>query len=139
MTRIVFILSIYLLCFARPIVVPAQEKPIKVYGSYMNMKTNGEHASGYSVDLWAQGKKMIGIIRVHRGLMGDPPAGLLEDVLFDPQTHAFSFTARTSLGLFPDQTHSNEPSQDVLTFKGTLTKRRLSGTLVLINRLCKDR
>ncbi|HEV8591253.1 MAG TPA: hypothetical protein VGQ55_04050 [Pyrinomonadaceae bacterium] len=119
------------------ITVSAQAKSVRAFGSYEHVISDGEHASGYSLDLWSYGGKLIGIIRVHRGLIGDPPAGLLEDVVYSPSLHKLTFRSKATLGLFSDSTHNEVPSQDLLNFTGILTSSRLTGTIVMENRLCE--
>jgi len=138
MSRSIICFSLFVILVVSAGYTSAQDLPVKEFGSFMRVRSDGEHASGYTVDLWTHGTKIIGIIRIHRGLMGDPPAGLLENVLYDPRTRALSFSARASLGLFFDSTHNNVPSKDVFTFRGTVTKQRLRGVLSSKNLLCKD-
>jgi hypothetical protein len=122
------------------IIVPRRnDSPVKQFGSFQKVKTDGEHASGYSVDLWKENGKLIGLIAVHRGLIGDPPTGLIENVQFDPQTKKFSFTAKLTIGQFYDKTHEDVPSQDILKFDGTLTNKKLAGTVKMTNQLCPDK
>jgi hypothetical protein len=117
--------------------VVAQGKSVRAFGSYEHVTSDGEHASGYSLDLWSYGGKLVGIIRVHRGLMGDPPAGLLEDVVYDPSSHKLSFRSKVTLGLFSDTARKEVPSRDLLTFTGTVTPARLNGTILTENKLCE--
>ena len=115
---------------------PAQtrsELPVRPIGTFMRIKSDdGEHASGYDVALWKQGAKIYGLISAHEGLIGDPPAGLLENVRFDPRTKKFSFTAKLSLGVDGD----NIPSHDIFEFEGTLTATRLAGNLLIKDEQC---
>jgi hypothetical protein len=123
-----------------PIVKPKDELiPVKPIGTFMNVKTDGEHASGYTIKLWKQDDKVYGSISVHRGLMGDPPTGILENVKFEPQTKVLSFTAKLSVGQFFDENHNNVPSQNRFEFKGTLTNKKLQGNLRMTNELCSNK
>ena len=105
----------------------AREVRVKPLGTFMKVWSNGEHASGYEVELWKQGAQIFGMIHAHRGLIGDPPAGLLENVRFDPKTRKFSFTAKLSLGQFSE----NKGTHDLFKFEGALTGTRLTGTLLI--------
>jgi hypothetical protein len=109
------------------------ELPVKPLGTFMRVKSDdGEHAYGYDVALWKQGSKIYGLISAHAGLIGDPPAGLLENVRFDPRTKKLSFTAKLSLGVDGD----NVPSHDIFVFEGMLTATRLAGNLLVKNEQC---
>lgn len=134
MIRLLFA-CVFLLTCLFPLEVLSQAK-VKPFGEYQKVWSDGEHASGYSLSLWMEGGKLIGIIRVHSGLVGDPPAGLLEDVSYSARTHKFSFKAKWSAGLYSDPTHRDVPSQDVLSFTGVVTQARVKGKLVLDNLLC---
>jgi hypothetical protein len=91
---------------APPIELP-DNSAIKPFGAFMKVRGDGEHCSGYDVELWTRGEKFCGIISVHRGLCGDPPAGQLENIQFDPRTKKLSFSAKVSI---------SAPSRDVLEF-----------------------
>lgn len=120
-----------------PPVEPKPESPVKVVGDFTNVKSNGEHQWGYSVELWRQGDKIYGLISGSDSsrLIGDPPTGLLENVQFDPKTGRLSFRAKLTLGLF----FGVEPSRDVYQFEGVLTKKKLLGSLLATNELCPDK
>ena len=115
--------------------IPAKaESPVKPFGQFMKVKGDGEHCRGYDVELWTQDEKMYGVMSVHRGLCGDPPAGRLENVQFDPRTKKLSFKAKVSISL----DYNDVPSHDVLEFDGFLTPQRLYGTLTTTDQLCPD-
>jgi len=119
---------------------PKDESPVKVIGDFSNQKGDGEHCYGYSVELWKQDEKMYGLISAQEfGLCGDTPAGLLEDIQFDPQTKKISFRAKLSMGLYYDANNSNVPSQDVFEFDGVLKAKKLNGMLKITNELCSDK
>jgi hypothetical protein len=138
---LVFLTSLCGAVAAQKPLAPAAKKelPVKVFGIFMRIKSNGEHAYGYSVELWQQGAKIYGLISAHDGLIGDPPTGLLENVKFDPKTKKFSFRAKLTLGMVFSKEYDNVPSRDVFEFQGTLTKMRLAGTLSTTNELCPDK
>jgi hypothetical protein len=106
-----------------------KELPVKPIGTFMRVKSDGEHAYGYDIELWKQGDKICGLISAHQGLIGDPPTGLLENVRFDPKTRRFSFTAKLSLGMLVGNDDKEIPSHDVFEFDGTLTDTRIAGNL----------
>jgi hypothetical protein len=99
-----------------PTVKPAAEQ-IKALGDFTNVKSNGEHQWGYSVEIWKQGNKILGLISGDSAsrLIGDPPTGLLENISFDAKTGKLSFRA-----VLPS---------DVYEFDGVLTKEKLKGKL----------
>jgi hypothetical protein len=101
-----------------PTVSPAAEAPVKPIGDYTNVKSNGEHQWGYSVELWKQADQIHGLMSGDSAsiLIGDPPTGILEDIVFDAATGKISF--KTKL-----------PSY-VYQFEGVLTKKKLSGRLL---------
>lgn len=113
--------------------------PVKVAGYFTNVRDNGQHAYGYTVELWKQGGKLYGLISASEGLSGDSPTGILENVHFNSKTKKFSFTAKLTLGRFFDKTHDDVDSQDIFQFAGTLTATRVTGRLTTANELCADR
>lgn len=115
------------------------ESPVKIIGSFSKVISDGEHASGYDVELWRQGDKIFGLISAHRGLIGDPPTGILENVRYDSATKRLSFRAKLTLGIFFDKNNSNVPSRDIFEFQGIQTNKRLQGELKMINELCADK
>ena len=87
--------------------------------------STGEHCSGWSVELWRSAGAFFGQIEHHRGLCGDPPMGLLEDIHHDPRDGRFSFKSKISDGVDA----RGKPSCDRLMFRGTLGGARLAGEL----------
>lgn len=86
---------------------------------------DGEHCNGYDVELWNNNGSLIGMIHHHRGLCGDPPAGLIEDVSYDKKTGALSFQARLSDGWAG--LNASEPTKDIIVFRGVLANKMLRG------------
>jgi|SRR5215471_7587153 len=117
---------------AAPMTACAAVKPI---GEFSNMRYTAEHAYGYSVQLWQDGDRFLGLFMSAFGLAGDTPTGLLEDVKFNPSTGALSFTARLTVGSAYLGEGRQEPTRDVFTFKGSLHGRLISGTLTHTDRL----
>jgi hypothetical protein len=109
----------------KPTVTPITESPVKSIGHFANVKSNGEHQWGFYVELWRQDDKIYGWMSGtdYSRIVGDAPAGILEDVQFDPKTGKISFKAELS---------------DVHEFDGFLTKNKLSGSLLIKNDLCGD-
>ncbi|MEJ2111177.1 MAG: hypothetical protein P8Z37_14945, partial [Acidobacteriota bacterium] len=60
---------------------------LKGIGTSQNVRSNGELADGYSVSLWSWEGKLVGFLSPHRGLMGDPPMGMLADIEYDSSPH----------------------------------------------------
>lgn len=120
----------------QPAVEPKIEQAVNAFGEFTNVKSDGEHEWGYSVQVWRQGDEIYGLIsgQSEPRLIGDAPAGLLESTNFDPKTGGFSFRAKLTLGLF-----AGKPSQNVYEFEGILTKKRLEGSLTTTNELCPDK
>ena len=107
------------------------DRPLRVIGSFSNIRFTEEHAYGYDVELWRDGDSVIGLISAADGLQGDTPTGILENVRFDSRTGGLSFTAKltcTRRQIGPDGNWLS-PSHDLFQFSGTLKPRVLVGTL----------
>jgi hypothetical protein len=70
------------------------------------------------------------LLLVYTGAPSDPPAGILEDVKFNPRSGNLSFSARLSTGLVYGRGYSGVASRDRFTFKGFLTRTQVRGTLM---------
>jgi hypothetical protein len=112
-----------------------QKREIRPIGCFVNVRSDGEHADGFSIKLWAFGSRIIGLIDYHRGLAGDPPMGILMDVEYAPLTGKIAFEAKLTSGLHYCREHKGVPSQDLLSFLGFLRDDRLEGRIVLRNQL----
>jgi hypothetical protein len=113
---------------ATPQVSPSD--PIKVLGDFQHITHTTEDAFGYSLQLWKQGNQVFGLLFVYLGPPSDPPAGLLEDVKFDPRTKQLSFSARLSTGVRSSGAGKwDVPSRDRYSFRGVLSGREVVGTL----------
>ena len=108
---------------------------LKGIGAFQNVRSDGEHADGYSVSLWSREGKIFGLISHHRGLIGDPPMGILTDVQYDPSSGDISFKARITDGIHYCKEHNGVPSRDLISFHGILKKDMLEGDLVLTDEL----
>ncbi len=111
------------------------ENPITSIGCFMNVKSNGEHAYGYSAQLWLQGYRIIGFIYYHCGLAGDAPMGMLADVHYDAPSGKISFKAKLTSGLHSCRIHKNIPSHDLLSFNGFLKPDGLVGDIRIEDQL----
>jgi hypothetical protein len=105
------------------------EPSIAFLGTYSNMRYTEEHAYGTQLDLWQQEEEIFGHFLHSAGLMGDPPTGRLENLIFDPKTGRLSFTARLTLGLDNCSEHEGAPSRDVFEFEGVLDRETITGAL----------
>ena len=114
-----------------PVLKSAEDsaRPVAVVGHFTNMTNTEEHAHGYAVQLWRQGDGLLGLFLASEGLEGDTPAGLLEDVKFDPESGEISFRARLSIGVVYSKKHHGVPSRDLFEFAGVLAGTRLRGTV----------
>ncbi len=110
-----------------------KQAEIEAIGSFMNVQSNGEHADGYSVELWSRAGDLIGFVDYHRGLIGDPPIGVLTDVKYSASTGALSFKAKLTSGLHSCREHTMVPSRDLLSFQGFLKVDQLQGRVFLEN------
>jgi hypothetical protein len=96
--------------------------PVEVFGTFSNRDSNGEHEWGYEVDLWSHDGILIGMFTGSAGtrLVGDPPTGILRDVMYNYETGIISFRATL-------------PNNEYV-FEGMLSEKRLSGKLFDIRR-----
>jgi|GEM_PF-4482634 len=118
---------------------PLDESPVKVTGAFTNVKDDGEHAYGYTVNVWKQEEKIYGFVSSIQGLSGDPPTGILEEVEFDSKTKKLSFMAKLSLGKVYDKNYNGVWSQDVFKFEGVLMSKKLVGELTIRNELYPEK
>jgi hypothetical protein len=116
-----------------PSVKPTPESPIKPVGHFTNVGSNGEHQWGFAVELWRQDDKIYGWMSGsdYSRIVGDAPAAILEDVQFDPKTGKISFKAA-----LPSNFGGPRRSKNVHKFDGFLTKKNLTGSLLITNDLC---
>src|SRR5262245_24670379 len=91
--------SLILICCASQAVLTSQgqasvsaENKVRVVGDFSRIALTREDAFGYALQLWQQGDQLFGLLNVYTGAPSDPPAGLLEDVRFDPRTRKLSFS-----------------------------------------------
>jgi hypothetical protein len=100
-------------------------RPITFVGEFSNMRYTEEHAYGYSVQLWREGSAVFGLLLASEGLAGDTPAGLLEDLKYDPRSGKLSFKAKLTMGADAWQ----QPSHDLFEFDGKLGAATIFGVL----------
>jgi hypothetical protein len=101
-------------------------------GAFSNMRYTEEHAYGYIVELWRVEDCLFGLFFSSSGLMGDTPAGRIENIAYDKITRSFSFDARLTMGVIPSSTAPSSPwipSKDAYKLSGILGKDSLDGTL----------
>ena len=93
------------------------DSPVEVIGTFSNRDSDGEHEWGYEVELWSHEGNLIGLFLGSPGtrLVGDPPTGILKDVMYNFETGNISF--RASLPNFDYE------------FEGVLSDKQLSGRL----------
>ena len=100
-----------------------------VVGEFSNMRFTEEHAYGYTVELWRQGDRVIGLLEASEGLAGDTPTGRLDEVQFELRSGALSFKAKLTMGVVRSAMGREEPSHDLFEFRGTLGREALVGTM----------
>ncbi len=103
------------------------------------MRQSGEHAYGYTVQLWRQGDSLFGLFQASEGLAGDTPAGILEEVTFDPPAGRLTFRAKLTIGVVYRGPGREEPSRDLFEFRGRLEKAALAGALARSDLLAPER
>ena len=123
--------------FWGPRVVAAQhpnQEPVVPFGEYSDMKIDGEHCSGHSLQIWKSGDKLYGLLLVCEGLAGDTPTGLLEQINWNQDTGQLSFTSRLSIGSDVLENGKQVPSKDEFHFEGTLKADSVEGTLQSVDK-----
>ena len=113
--------------------------PLRAVGEFSNLRSTGEHAYGYAVQLWRDGDSTLGLLLVSEGLQGDTPTGLLENLRWNPRTGALSFTAKLSIGVAVLPGGRQEPSRDLFEFSGALKGAMLTGTILRSDPLLPSR
>jgi hypothetical protein len=107
---------------------PSQK--ITSLGTFSNYRFTKEHQYGTGLQLWQDGTSLFGLFSHSQGLIGDAPAGILDNVSFDPETGRITFTSKLTMGLHSCNVHKKGvPSQDIFHFEGVLSSMSLSGTL----------
>lgn len=120
------ILSISMVCVS---MAQASDDNVEFLFDYFNVKSaTGEHCEGYNVTIWKYKETLIGFLNHHRGLCGDPPMGLMEDILYSAQTDSLSFKAKLSDGC-TFQEGKCMPSKDRVEFKGNFRGEILEGVV----------
>jgi hypothetical protein len=78
--------------------------------------------------LWRHGDVVFGFLSVE-ALSGDGPTGRLTNVKFEERSGKLSFEVNLTIGMRILADNSQQPSQDLLRFRGALAKDIISGTL----------
>ena len=110
----------------------ANEEPsaFTAIGSFSNMRFTQEHQYGSEIQLWREGANLLGFFfHSDGGLTGDTPAGLIENVTYNPATGMISFVSKLTIGQHFCKVHQDIPSRDSFTFQGKLSNSSLSGVL----------
>jgi hypothetical protein len=108
-------------------------------GSFAKIQADGEHCSGYVVDLWRIDDTLLGTIEYCEGMAGDIPLGVIENQHFDASTGKISFTARLSVGMNYLKGGEETPSKDSWEFHGSIEGTMLAGALVQRNEVYPQR
>ena len=113
--------------------VQANEESLQLLaiGSFSNMRFTEEHQAGSEIELLREGAELFGLFFYSGGrLMGDIPAGLLQDIRYNPKTRTISFTSKLTTGQHFCNVHKNGlPSRDLFSFQGKLSDVSMSGVL----------
>jgi len=90
---------------------------LEVIGRFNDVSSadGGEHCSGYSLDLWDENGRLLGLLHHHSGLCGDPPCAVIESASLDRTTGRLRFKAAIK--------------SEKLAFSGTLRREHVSGKL----------
>lgn len=98
-------------------------------GQFSNYRFTEEHQYGVKVKLWEDGETVLGLFSYSRGLAGDTPTGMLENVSFDRTTGKISFIAKLTMGAHYCKIHDDVPSRDLFSFEGVVNKSSIFGKL----------
>ena len=115
---------------------PSASAPVEPVGAFSRIEQTGSHAYGQSVELWKSEGRLLGLLLIYVGPEGDPPTGLLEDVVYSASTGDLSFRARLTLGNSGGTRQS--ASRDNFVFHGTLREKSLSGIFEISDRAHPD-
>lgn len=120
---------------AAPVAASTSESsPFTYIGEFSKVRHTAEHSYGYTVQLWRQGPAVFGLFTAASGPDTDVPAGLLEDVSFNPSTGTISFAARLSVAATYLGKGRQKPTHDLFSFKGTLRGGVLAGLLTHVDK-----
>jgi hypothetical protein len=93
------------------------------------MRHTAGHCNGYAVRLWKVEGKLRGLLLACAGIEGDTPTGLLDDLQWNSENGALTFTARLTVGSDITADGDQVPSRDRFQFQGKLGPEVLNGTL----------
>jgi hypothetical protein len=101
-----------------------QSSEIRVLGYFDATVTDGEHQTGYALELWRRNDTAIGFLIVAQGLIGDAPLGVLENVSLTPDGH-LALEATVPGGWITEK----EQQVSRYTFNGILGQDTVEGVL----------
>jgi len=93
----------------------AKDGEIQFIGSYSQLRETPEHVYGYQLELWRDGRSLVGLWTHADGEPGDFPIVLVSDLKWNEATGSFRFNARWC--------------DEVETFDGNLTPMGVVGTV----------
>jgi hypothetical protein len=68
---------------------------VKKLGFYTNeVSKDGEHSTGYTLQLWKYNDMIIGQVSYNEGLIGDQISNFISNVQYDPESKSFSFQSK---------------------------------------------
>lgn len=107
-----------LIAISTTVVCHAQSSKFQVIGSFGNIWSNGEHQNGFMLSLWKSGDGIVGYMSGGFGsrLVGDPPCGLIEEVVYSPKSRKLAFSVKFD-------------RNELYRFSGTLSKKTVRGRL----------
>jgi len=93
----------------------AKDGDFRFIGSYSQLRQTPEHVYGYQLELWRDGRSLVGLWSRADGEPGDFPIVLVSDLKWNEATGSFRFNARWC--------------DEVETFDGNLTPKGVVGTV----------
>lgn len=106
-----------------------ESQQFNTLGQFSNYRFTEEHQYGAEIELWEDGKTILGTFSYSQGLAGDTPTGLLENISIDRATWKISFIAKLTMGAHYCKTHDNVPNRDLFSFEGVISKTAIAGKL----------
>jgi hypothetical protein len=97
------------------------EQEVEFFGRYSHLEYTAEHAYGYDLQLWRDGKSIVGLWSRTNGPPADFPAVLVTDLSWVESTGVLRFTAK-----WCNEDESFEGSLQKGRLVATITSRRVS-------------
>lgn len=101
-------------------------------GYYSDLRTDGEHDTGFTLEFWRQGDQLVGVLRGSSSLRmsGDPPTGLIKEIGFDKRSGHLTFSCGVPVVYYSSPGMAELRREwTVYRFDGSLRSRQILGQL----------